>query len=260
MSGQPVITLLTDFGARDHYAASMKAVIASRSSARVIDITHEVAPQDVAGASYQLACCRGYFPAGSVHVVVVDPGVGSDRRAVAVAAGGYRYIAPDNGVLDMALSGAEVVEAFEVREERFFLQPVSATFHGRDVFAPVAAAVFEGCPLSELGPPAGELVHLDLPHCRLEGGVAEGSVIHVDRFGNVVTSVAEGLVGGREVARVEIGGFGVPFARTYADVAEGHVLAYWGSGGFLEIAVRGGSAADVLSAGVGRPVLVRLSA
>ena len=253
-----IITLLTDFGTRDGYTAAMKGVILGIApGATLVDITHEVAPQDVAEAAFVLSTCWRCFPPGTIHVVVVDPGVGSERRRIGVSAERHLFVAPDNGVLSMALVGASLQRMVSLENDRLFLPAVSATFHGRDVFAPVAAHLANGTPLAQAGPPVPDLVRLPQAAPRPAGTDAwEGEVVAVDRFGNLITNIPEALVGGRHtrvsLCGKEIEGV-VPY---YAQTQPGELLALIGSSGSLEVAVNQGSAAGRLGAGRGTPVRV----
>lgn len=242
------LTLLTDFGTADGYVGEMKGVILSMApGVDVVDISHDVAPQDVEGARLAVARYWRRFPKGTVHLVVVDPGVGSERAAIAVSSDGRFLVGPDNGVLSPALliSGARVVSL-----------PVpahaSATFHGRDIFAPASALLASGTPLDSLGPEYGSPVIRRTPEARrLESGAIEGEVIAVDSFGNLTTNLVA-IRGGT----VAIAGRSIAVRRTYADVATGDLVALVGSAGFVEIAVREGSAARVLQVARGAPVLL----
>lgn len=246
-----VITLTTDFGTADGYVGEMKGVILSAApGVAVVDITHEIEPQDVAGARLLVERCWRRYPPGTVHVVVVDPGVGSPRRAIAVTADRRFLVGPDNGVLSSALvvPGAEVV-TLPVPAD------ASATFHGRDVFAPAAARLARGEAIGALGGPHPTPVLLDDPEpVELANGVVTGEVVHADRFGNAVTNLrgAVAPVG----AMVAIAGRELPLVRTYADVRAGEALALVGSSGRLEIAVRNGHAARVLGLARGSRVMV----
>src|SRR5215212_5271874 len=179
------ISLLTDFGTRDPYVAAMKGVIASRTGARVIDLSHDIAPFDIFGAAFFLRDAVPWWPAGTIFVAVVDPGVGSARRILAVERDERLLLAPDNGILHFFLQDARVVS---VEKESFFLPRGSSTFHGRDRFAPVAAALANGTPLQELGPAIGDPLRLDY-HEPSYGGKVRGTIIAVDRFGNAITDV-----------------------------------------------------------------------
>ena len=232
---RPVITLLTDFGTVDGYVAEMKGVLLSRApDAMLVDITHEIGPQDIEAARLTLARVWRRFPPGTVHLVVIDPGVGSDRSALAVESDGRLLVGPDNGVLSPALlvHGARAVTLA-------IPQNASATFQGRDVFAPAAAALALGARLESLGTTARQphIRRTPEPH-RLDDGALEGEVISIDRFGNAITN----LVGLRPGV-VELGGVVLAVRRTYADVPIGMPLAIVGSSGLIEIAVRDGSGA-----------------
>jgi S-adenosylmethionine hydrolase len=247
----PIITLLTDFGTRDAYVASMKGVILSIApDARIIDITHEVAPQDIVEGAWTLASAYRWFPAGTVHVAVADPGVGGPRRAIAAHAGGWTFVAPDNGVLSWALEAAGDARAVELTETRWFQTDVSSTFHGRDIFAPVAAHIANGVALHDLGPHIDDLVALPIaqPHVAPERITCE--VVHVDHFGNAITNLDAATLAswsrGRAVNVVATGHTLGDVRRTYADAAPGDALALIESTGHVEIAVRDGSAAAVL--------------
>ena len=245
-----LITLLTDFGTADGYVGEIKGVLLSAvPQPSVVDIAHDVAPQDVEGARLALTRYWRRFPRGTVHLVVVDPGVGSPRAAIAVASDGRYLVGPDNGVLSPALllSGVRVVS---------LLVPThaSSTFHGRDVFAPAAALLAAGAVLESLGPTNDHPVVRRTPEAkRLGDGAIGGEVISVDRFGNLITN----LVAPRGGA-VEVSGRAVPLRRTYADVAPGEVIAIVGSSGLVEIAVRDGSAARELDARRGTIVVLRV--
>jgi S-adenosylmethionine hydrolase len=278
----PTIGLLTDFGLEDVYVGVMKAVIAGICPlARVIDLSHAVQPQNIHQAAFLLVNAVRYFPPGTVFVVVVDPGVGSARRAVAMRAGGYTFVAPDNGVLSYVAAelASEPQVAVELVDPAYRLPVVSSTFHGRDIFAPVAAHLACGVSVEAMGPPLQDLVALSQPTLSLKRDALIGEVLHVDRFGNVITSVgrlawtangdldlevAFGVERGRRVqvparADVELRGRVVGgISRTYAEVPHDMPLALLSSDGFLELAVRQGNAAEVFGAQVGDSVLVTL--
>lgn len=256
---RPVITLTTDFGQADGYVATMKGVILSICpQAEVVDISHGVQPQAVQEAAYLLAFAAPYFPPGTVHVAVVDPGVGTQRRAVAVHCSRALCVAPDNGLLHLALEQDPAREAVELLESRFHRPEVSATFHGRDIFAPAAAHLACGADLREMGPAiaAADLCPLPLAHAEKDGaGRWQARVLRVDRFGNLITNLRAGDAAGS--LSLTAGGVRIEgLSRTFADVAEGELVAYVGSGGYLEIAVRGGSAAERLGLKAGDPVIV----
>lgn len=262
------ITLLTDFGTVDEYVAVMKGVILSVGhDIRIIDITHHIPPQDTAAAADMIIAAFDWFPKGTVHVIVVDPGVGSDRSIIAASGGGHLFLAPDNGI-PAALNGAAAFDrVVRVGSERFFRQPVSATFHGRDIFAPVAARMATGTDIGTLGhpvPPESLTPLPGIPPRELADGSLEGHVISEDRFGNLITNLPEKLLadhfshGFPDRLEIEIGGRRVSgLSPTYSAVAPGRLLAVIGSRGRLEIAVNCGSARDHCGVGRQTPVWVR---
>jgi S-adenosylmethionine hydrolase len=245
-----VITLLTDFGTADGYVGEVKGVLASGApGVPLVDISHDVAPQDVDGARLALARYWRRFPEGSVHFAVVDPGVGSSRAALAVWSAGRFLVGPDNGLLSPALvvPGALAVS---------LPVPIGAapTFHGRDVFAPAAARLALGEPLESLGAPASSPIVLRTPEpVRLLDGTIRGEIIAIDKFGNCITNVVAPRGGELSVDGRRVG----PVRRSYADAAAGQLLAVVGSSGLVEIAQRDGSAAAVLGARRGMPVDLR---
>ncbi len=245
----PLITLLTDFGTADGYVGEMKGVIyAMLPQAQVVDIAHDVAPQDVDGARLAIARYWRRFPLGTIHVVVVDPGVGTPRAALAVESDGQFLVGPDNGVLSPALLRSEVRLV-----ELTIPAQASATFHGRDVFAPAAARLASGTPLEALGMTFDAPVLRRTPEARrLADGSVSGEVITVDRFGNLITNLVAPR-GGSVVLADRV----VPIVRSYGDVAQGDVVAVVGSSGLLEIAVRDGSAGESLCVGRGAVVVLR---
>lgn len=246
-SPKTLITLTTDFGTADWFVGVMKGVILRLSpSVRIIDLTHAVPLGDVrAGAFALMAGCR-FFPKGSIHVTVVDPGVGSQRRAIAVETEDHFFIGPDNGVLSWALKSERVRRIIALANDACFLKPVSRTFHGRDVFAPVAAHLSRGLSLGKLGPELADFQRLNWPQPVSASGVLVGEVLYVDRFGNAITNIDAGnleSLGPRRL-QVRIGGRpGFLVADYYQVVRQGKSVAVLGSSGFLEIAVNGGNAA-----------------
>ncbi len=261
------IAILTDFGYRDHYVGAMKGVIASIApDAPLIDITHGVPPQSIAAGAIALAQSWRVFPARTIFLVVVDPGVGTARRPIAVATrAGARFVGPDNGVLAPALEDAGPARAVELRAARYRRTPVSATFHGRDIFAPAAAHLWRGVRLEALGPAIGDgLTPLDLPQAREGVDELRGEILYVDGYGNLVSSIG----------RADLAHFGARFptmslwvriakgapmeiVETYGDARSGAPLATFGSFELLEIAVRDASAARYFNAGPGATVTVR---
>lgn len=256
-----VITLTTDFGTRDPYVAEVKAVILRlHPGVRFVDVTHEVAAHDVVEGGLAVEAIAAVCPPGTIHVAVVDPGVGTSRRGLVVAAGGQFFVGPDNGIFSAALSLADW-QAFELRAAAYRGAAVSATFHGRDVFGPAAAHLALGVAPSGFGPPVESPVRLAWGESREVGDGVEGQVIHVDRFGNLITSIdaaaVERLARTGGVARVRIARREMPLVRTYGDLAANEAGALVGSRGRLEVVVREGNAAARLRAG--RGATVRLS-
>ena len=253
-----LITLTTDFGSRDWFVGTVKGVIhAIEPRAAIIDLTHEVAPGDIRAAAFTLAASFRFFPAGTVHVAVVDPGVGGARHALAVQTQKYFFVGPDNGVLSWALrrEGIRAVHALE--DSTFFLKPVSRTFHGRDIFAPVAARLCQGIPIKKLGPSLSDYVRLDWPEPRALSHGLRGEVVYIDRFGNAITNIAVANLPRERALEVFLTGKKVcPLAQTYGSVPAGQPVAVRGSSGFLELAINGGNAARKLRIHVGASVLV----
>jgi S-adenosylmethionine hydrolase len=249
-----LITLLTDFGTSDSYVAEVKgALLNAAPEVTLVDVTHAVPPGDVRAGAYLLGRAWHRFPPGTIHLAVVDPGVGTERAALAIAAHGHCFVGPDNGLFTLVLRDAEV--------QIVVLRPpdgASPTFHGRDLFAPAAAALAAGTPLAELGQPFGGMpVRLVYREPRHEGKSVIGEVMYVDRFGTLITNLTPEVV--PSYAVIEVEGLEVgPLCRTYADVPTGGVVAYLGSGGQVEIAVRDGSAARRLGMGVGGRIRARL--
>lgn len=252
------VVLLTDFGTADGYAAAMAGVIAAAApDASIEHAAHDVAPGDILGAAIALQRYATRYPRGTVHLVVVDPGVGTARRPLAVTADGRHYVAPDNGVLTLVLRHAGRVDAVAVRDVGRG-GGAAPTFHGRDIFAPAAAALARGQSLSTLGPPVDDPVRLAVPEPVRTDGAVRGEVIHVDRFGTLISNVPAAWVRGLgDGARVSIEGASIgPLRRTYGDVASGSLLALIGSLDLLEISVRDGRAADRLGLGRGAAIEV----
>lgn len=259
-----IITFTTDFGTRDIFVGVMKGVILGiHPHATLVDITHDIAPQNILQGAFLLANAIKYFPANAVHVVVVDPGVGSPRRAIAVQTGETFFVAPDNGVLTLAIQRSEI-RAIQLTKPQYWLPHVSNTFHGRDIFAPVAAHLSLGVPLDALGEPINDLVQLSQCNAAWRAGnEIAGYVAHIDHFGNVITNIDEKLLAGIDRARATITLHGKTLTgikATYAAVAQGELLALVSSGGTLEIAMRNGNAAQTLGAQLGDQVIVSNSA
>ena len=257
---KPVIAFLTDFGTRDHYVGAMKgAALSICPDATLVDISHDLPAHDVLAGALELAASYKYFPAGTIFLVVVDPGVGSIRRGIAAESGDHKFVAPDNGVLTAVFEEHPPKRVVELSERRYARPTVSRTFEGRDRFAPAAAWLAKGIELVALGRPAGDIHRLDLPRPVVEAGRISGQVLRVDRFGNLITNIdrktfdrvaggpLEIAVGSHVVSKV---------ISTYADAAPGEVCALFGSTDHLEIAANGASAAGELDLGRGAPVHV----
>jgi S-adenosylmethionine hydrolase len=262
----PLITLLTDFGTADYFVGALKgAILSVNRQAHIVDITHEIPAHDIEAGAFTLLAAYSSFPPQTIHVAVVDPGVGSARRPVLVEAHGHFFVGPDNGLFSYVCDSSETDARFyHLTNEKYFRQPVSRTFHGRDIFAPVAGALSQNVPPAELGELIDDVARLaPLAPVRDREGAWSARIIHIDRFGNLVTNVSrrelasDGLSAG---ARLEIGGREiVSFRRFYAEEsggAEGELFAIWGSAGLLEIAANRASAAQLLDATRGQLVRV----
>ena len=257
MHASGIITLVTDFGLGDAYVAVMKGVILSiNAGARLIDVTHDIKQGAIVEAADILQEAFHFFPRGSVHLVVVDPGVGSSRRSIALKAEGHFFVGPDNGLFWPIFSTHKESEIFHLTRKEYFLPDVSYTFHGRDIFAPVAAYLSLGVEPGKMGEPVTDPVPLDRPQVKWEKGRLSGRAVRVDHFGNVITNIrSENLKSLRkpEQAVVKIGPLVIRGIReTYSDAKAGDLLALLGSSGRLEIAVNLGRACDRLGADSGR--------
>lgn len=258
-----IVTLTTDFGLEDAYVGIMKGVILSRfASAVLVDLSHHIPPQHILQGAFVVEQAYQHFPPGSVHLFVVDPGVGSRRAAVAAYAEGHFFVGPDNGWIPFVLKGRLPDEMVYLDQPAFWRTPTpSNTFHGRDVFAPVAAYLASGGALGEVGSPCPALIPLHLPQPAWLNHALRGEVICIDHFGNAITNIHRTLV----QAWPEDAPWAVayresnhlPLQRTYADSLPGDCLALWGSSDYLEISVRNGNAADVLGLRVGSSVTLR---
>jgi len=261
-----MITLLTDFGTADYFVGALKgAILSVNPRAQTIDITHEIPAHDIQAGAFTLLAAYGSFPPGAIHVAVVDPGVGSARRPLLVSTERYFFIGPDNGLFSYVCEREQGVRVFHLTNEKFFRAAVSQTFHGRDIFAPVAAALSNKVPPEAFGELIEDYVRLAPLAPVREGGRAAWSaaIIHIDRFGNLVTNITRRELAGEEFAggaRLEIGGREISsFRRFYAEEtseAACELFAIWGSAGFLEIAANRASAAQLLRAGRGQTVRV----
>jgi len=254
-----IITLLTDFGLQDSYVAEMKGVILSICpDATLVDITHTVPPQDIRHGAFILSAASRAFPLGTVHLAVVDPGVGSERQPVAIQTQRGFFVVPDNGLLSFVLAEEPALRAVVLSNPAYHRQPVSDTFHGRDIFAPAAAYIHNGVPLQAFGPEASSLHLFPVPRPRwIREDLLVGEVIHVDRFGNIITNVRRTDGDWERFARAQVGRRMVRrLCRTYVEATPGELVALFGSSGYLEVAQREGDAAHHLRTHVGTPVRI----
>jgi S-adenosylmethionine hydrolase len=263
---RPVIALLTDFGTRDHYVGALKGVaLGICPDVSLVDISHDIPAHDVLAGALELAAVYRYFPAATIFLVVVDPGVGSVRHGIAAEAGDFKFVAPDNGVLSAVLDEHPRRRVVELSERRYARPTVSRTFEGRDRFAPAAAWLAKGIELTALGRPVGEIQRVAIPQPRVQADRIDGEVVRVDRFGNLITNIDRkafdklaGTPGAQDTPiDVHAGGCQVPkVVSTYGDVAPGEVCALFGSTDHLEIAANGASAGAALGLARGASVHV----
>jgi S-adenosyl-L-methionine hydrolase (adenosine-forming) len=242
-----IIALLTDFGTKDYFVGALKGTILSiNAGANIVDITHEIPPQDIRAAAFTLLACYKNFPEKTIFLTVVDPGVGSNRKAILVETEKYYFIAPDNGLLSFVFE--EISRVYELTNKKYFAANVSQTFHGRDIFAPVAAHLSNGVEPNQFGNETKDFV-------RSKSEKAEAEIIHIDRFGNLITNLKpEDLP---EKFALQIGGKIIDQLKNfYAEAETGEIFMIWGSAGFLEIAARQDSASKLLNAENGAKILV----
>jgi S-adenosylmethionine hydrolase len=261
MTTRPIITLLSDFGTRDPYVAAMKGVILSiQPEAVLVDLTQEVPPQDIVAGAFLLAGAAPYFPPRTIHLAVVDPGVGTQRRALAARARGQFWVGPDNGLFHLVFLESGAPDIVSLENPHYFRESVSPTFHGRDIFAPVAAYLSHGTPLDAFGSPLSDPVALPWPQSIYTPEAVRGEIVYVDGFGNLVSNIrGSNLMAwlGEETHAVILGSLTIKgLARTYGDVAPKEFLALVGSHGYLEIACAQGNAARRLGMGKGRSLAV----
>jgi S-adenosylmethionine hydrolase len=246
----PIITLTTDFGFRDPYVAEIKAVILSISpNARIVDVTHEVDKFSIRMGAYVLACAAPYFPEGTVHLAVVDPGVGTRRRAILIQTRNSFFIGPDNGVLALAAKRQGVGHVFEITNQKLMFSRISNTFHGRDIFAPVAAHLTNGTKPEEIGPEIQKIATAKFARVIKRKDSLIGEVLHIDGFGNIITNIEEKELSSMNIKETVVVKFRnvkfrLKFCRTYAEVEKQEAVSIVGSHSFLEISVNQGSAAD----------------
>lgn len=266
MARKPIITLTTDFGLNDHFVGTMKGVILSiEPEAEIIDICHSVQAFDVLDGALSISQAYSYFPSGTVHMVVVDPGVGTARRPIVVTSERHHFVAPDNGVLSLIYQREDRLSVRHVTGEHYFLQPVSQTFHGRDIFSPVAAYLAKGVDPMKFGDEVTDFVRFSAPKPKpANEHTLRGVVLKVDRFGNLITNITPQdapmlfganpsgfkiVLGSREITEIK---------ESYAQGTPGEVFVILGSMGFLEIAANRGAAAQLLGVGKGTEVNIVL--
>ena len=264
---RPIVTLTTDFGTADYYVGAIKgAVLGTCPDAEVLDISHDVLPYDILDAAFTIHQCYKYYPLNTIHVVVVDPGVGSQRRPLLVRGDEHYFIAPDNGVLSLVYPEQEKLTVYHITGTHYFRQPVSKTFHGRDIFAAVAGWLGKGVEAQQFGDEIDDYVKLSIPKAQGQDGKSwKGIVLKIDRFGNVITNISADdcpdlfgetaptfkiTAGGKEISKL---------AENYAEGAPNEVFALLGSSGFLEIASNRGGAAKILGVKRGAEVNLQLS-
>ncbi len=261
----PLLALLTDFGERDSYVGTMKGVIHSIcEEVRIVDLTHKVKNQDVTGAAFVLGSSYKYFPDKTIFVCVVDPGVGGKRDILCMEADRRIFLAPDNGLLSILQAEGKAGTIRTVQNEDLWLTDISTTFHGRDIFAPVAAHLANGIDLHSIGPKRSRIRNLKLPRpVKTAGGTLKGEIIYVDQFGNLITNVGAAtlqtnLRGSRENQTISVAGSTIKgISRNYSEVEEGELVALIGSSGYLEIAANKGSAAEKLGCGRGAELTLK---
>ena len=261
---RPIITLTTDYGTGDHLVGVMKGVILSiNPEVTIVDITHSVIAHDILDGTLAIGEAYKYFPPKTIHLVVVDPGVGTQRRPILVAGGLQYFIAPDNGVLSSVYDQTEALHVWNIISEHYFRQPVSNTFHGRDVFAPVAAWLTKSWQTSAFGESIDDFVRFGMPKAKASGNTLKGTVLRVDHFGNLVTNVTAGdlpqVAAAEAKLKIQVGnGHVTKMVQTFAQGSNGEAFGLIGSSGYLEISVNKGSASRVLGAGRGAEVTIEL--
>lgn len=257
-----VISLITDFGLKDNFVGVMKAVVLNvNPCAAIVDICHEIKPQNILEAAFLLRASYRYFPSGTVHLVVVDPGVGSKRKKLLIKTKNYFFIGPDNGVLSLALKDELPIKLIEITNDRYFLKPVSNTFHGRDIFAPVAAYVSKGEDIKKFGKAIRSFETIDLPKFKISGNILIGEIIYIDRFGNLVSNIPKDMLDDF----VEDRGFEIRIkdetidrlSKGYFEGSDTKPIALINSFDYLEVAIASGSARDYLGVDKGAEIKIR---
>jgi S-adenosylmethionine hydrolase len=255
-----IITLLTDFGTKDGYVGAVKGVIKRiNPQAEIVDVTHEVDSYDVLGAAFALNSFYSYFPKGTIHLAVVDPGVGGLRQPISVRTKDFFFVGPDNGIFSFIYRREEITDIIVISNQKYFLAEPSSTFHARDVFAPVAAYLSLGIKIDEFGSPAKECMKFIIPELESKGKSLKGEIIHIDRFGNLITNIPADFLENKKHAEIRVGKGSIKgISRSYFEIKERGLGALIGSSNFLELAVNRGSAQKLLRANVGDPVRINL--
>lgn len=263
MQAAPIVTLTSDFGTRDHYVGVMKAVMLGIvPNIRLIDISHDITAQDIMAAAWVTKNAAFMFPKGTVHLCVVDPGVGTNRRPIALALNGHYFVGPDNGLFSLVAEQMPY-EAYELTNTSFWRDVRSNTFHGRDIFAPVAAHLARGVPIGELGVSVESLTYFRwaMPVADRDG--IQGWIVHIDGFGNLITNITRELLketAGESALKIYVGSTVLrEVSQTFSSVADGEPVAYIGSSGYLEVGINKGNAAQLLSVPKGAPVSIILT-
>ena len=255
----PIITLTTDFGTKDSYVASMKGVILNiNPDAKIIDLSHEISPQDIIEANFFVASACPYFPEGTIHVIVIDPGVGTPRLPLAIKVGSHYFIAPDNGVLTLLMEEIGYDQIRVIENSKIMFENISKTFHGRDIFAPAAAHLSNGFSFADIGKKIDELMKIDIPKPVLSGDSIVGKIIHIDKFGNLITNIKSNMLSYSKKSEIKIKKLQLNgINNIYDDVRSGKALSLIGSSGYLEISINQGNAKDILCAKIGEKVVVK---
>jgi S-adenosyl-L-methionine hydrolase (adenosine-forming) len=256
-----IITLTTDFGTDDTYVAAMKGVILSiNPKATIIDITHSILPQNIREAAFIFSTAYRYFPRGTIHVLVVDPGVGSNRKELLVQTETYYFLAPDNGVLSYVFQNEKTKHVIQLENQKYFRQPISHTFHGRDIFAPIAAHLSLGVSISKLGSKVEKLIKFPIPEPGIVDNHIYAHILHIDHFGNIITDISKEFWNktiGKKRFAISIGKKKITqIKKTFADGKFGDIIAYYGSAGFLEIAIVSGNAVSKLNLTLDSPIVI----
>jgi hypothetical protein len=252
-----IVTLTTDFGLKDNFVGVVKGVILQKNpEAKIVDITHEISPQSILEAAFVINSAYSFFPSGTLHVVICDPGVGTRRRIIIVSTKKYLFLAPDNGVLSLVIKKEPPQKIINVSNHKFFLTPISSTFHGRDIFAPVAGYLSRGGKLTELGEVIANIKMLPLPQSEYKKNVIKTPVVYIDKFGNIITALSqkdwqEKVKKKNFQLHFEKKKLEISLKRAYADGEQGEIIALFGSSGFLELAINHGNAAQRLQVKTG---------